>query len=92
VVMGDAELVSSWRSLLGYSQALGVQRGSQLHAMELFMLYPYTSVSNRSTFGLLHPRRNSSIVSISASTLVLRIDMGRKSIEPAGSSAGTREC
>jgi hypothetical protein len=74
--MGDAELVSSWRSQLGYSQALGLQRGSQLHAMELFMPYPYTSVSSGSTFGLLHPCRNSSIVSISASTLVLSIGHG----------------
>jgi hypothetical protein len=45
--------------------------------MALFMPYPYTSVFNGSTFGLLHPCRNSSIVSISASTFVLRFGTGR---------------
>src|SRR6202034_3627892 len=90
--MGDADPVASWRSQVGYWQALGSDRGWQLQSMALFMPYPYTSVSNGSTFGLLHTRRNSSIVSISASTLVLRFSTGRKSIQPAGSSAGTREC
>jgi len=41
--------------------------------MARFKPYPYTSVSNGSTFGLLHPRKISSIVSISASTLVPEI-------------------
>src|SRR6202021_159776 len=90
--MGDAESVSSWRSQLGTWQVLGSHPGQEWRLMARFMPYPYTSVSNGSTFGLLHTHRNSSIVSISASTLVLRFGTGRKSIQPAGSSAGTREC
>ena len=41
--------------------------------MAQFMPYLYTSVSNGSTFGLLHPCTNSSIVCLSASTLVPEI-------------------
>jgi hypothetical protein len=56
--------------------------------MARYMPYPYTSVSNRSTFGLLHLRKISSIVSISASTLVPRFVTTRKSIKAADFSAG----
>jgi hypothetical protein len=59
--------------------------------MARFTPYPYTSVSNRSTFGLLHPRKISSIVSISASTLVPRLVTVRKSITAAGFSAGLED-
>jgi len=60
------------------------------NAMALVIPYPYTSVPNRSTFGLLHPREISSIVSLSASTLVPRCMTARKSIMAAGFSAGAR--
>jgi hypothetical protein len=56
--------------------------------MALVMPYPYTYVPNRSTFGLLHLRKISSIVSLSASTLVLRLCTVRESIMAAGFSAG----
>src|ERR1700733_2852574 len=66
-------------------------RSGNLYAMALFMPYPYTYVPNGSTFGLLHTREISSIVSLSASTLVPRLCTARKSIMAAGFSAGARE-
>src|ERR1700734_673482 len=85
--MGDAaQIHHAPRSL----RALGL-RSWNLYAMALFMPYPYTYVPNGSTFGLLHTRKISSIVSLSASTLVPRLCKAGKSIMAAGFSAGARE-
>lgn len=88
--MGDAEELH----LSAPEKGLCVQRicpeSWDARAMVLRIFYPYTSVPNRSTFGLLHLRAISSIVSLSASTLVLRLCEARKSIMAADFAAETR--
>src|ERR1700728_2140860 len=87
--MGDAAQILQGAQVS--SKLWGCPRSGKLNAMALFMSYPYTYVPNGSTFGLLHTRTNSSIVSLSASTLVPRLCTARKSIMAAGFSAGARE-
>jgi hypothetical protein len=87
--MGDAAQIHQGAQVS--SKLWACSRSGNLNAMALFMPYPYTYVPNGSTFGLLHTRTISSIVSLSASTLVPRLCTARKSIMAAGFSAGARE-
>ena len=69
------------------SQALLLPQSEGQNVMAQCTSHSYTSVSKRPTFGLLHPCKISSIVSISASTLVPRFVTGRKTLTAAGFSA-----